>query len=806
MTGLSRLRNMILLDRLESAARSAWFPFALLLLALSTVFIFGGDREYFYRGVMHNFLSSHHLTIAVNISPEHGFQRFYRQTIEDDGVTRYRPYNRFPFGGYPLVKLATMPFGGDPPAQLTAARTLMLLIVSGAAILAYLSLCRITSNRWIALTATLLAFSSYYLLYFNDTISPSEVGVSFGLMLTFHGMVVFVQEGRFCQLLVKTCIALLIGWHVLALLLPFVIIGLASEILRARSTAAASTHSSPLLQGKRTVSTLLRSRYLLLGSVALLFGVSVLTFNFAMEYVALDRETPLTELPSFQSMVARTGGDSEFNAIAAADRAWRPFMEGQFQSIIRMFIPYFLIGGGDADENPTRLFRYRGDGAQSPTWLSDFLGVVLSAACLIGAIFVRPRILFATLASFGFFWMLPMRNTTALHDFEAIYYIGLPLVFFTLILLLARKLTNRDGVIAAASVLALLLFAASSFQMSRVGYSAETAPAVREAAQDLLAIREVTTDDLVTVLYVGNPHENFFAWGDSRAMNYYLNSRFIRYRYLPTVEGGFVVMRERVDTDALLTPQNRQFFLYDRAGLEAWYESTYRSVASRQPVAREEFDVYLIDSTVYYLKEPCERADDPGRLFLHVYPIDEDDLPDSRKQYGFESLDFEFVERGLISDGKCLASVELPQYYVVKIRTGRADGEAWSATHVVVGPKLFSAYQSIVSRKPVARSEFDLYVDGSTLHYVKEPCADEDTAARFFLHVVPADLDHLPNNRKQYGFDNLDFDFSDRGLLFDGKCLVSVDLPQYGIARITTGQFNGNSRIWEVEIAPDALE
>ena len=798
---------MTLFDKLESVLRSPWFPFSLLLLALSTVFIFGGDRGQFYRSTgLHDWLSAHHLTLAVNISLEHGFQRFERRTIDDDGIIQYRPYNRFPVGGYAIMKLATMPSEESPSARLYAARILMLLFFVAAALIAYLSLCRLVSNRWIALTATLLSFSTYHLLYYNDmTVNEGMIDL-FAVMATFHGMIIFVQEGRFCQLLVKTCIALLIGWHVLALLLPFVIIGLASEILRARSTAAASTHSSPLLRGKRTVSTLLRSRYLLLGSVALLFGVSVLTFNFAMEYVALDRETPLTELPSFQSMVARTGGDSEFNAIAAADRAWRPFMEGQFQSIIRMFIPYFLIGGGDADENPTRLFRYRGDGAQSPTWLSDFLGVVLSAACLIGAIFVRPRILFLTLASFGFFWMLPMRNSTAFHDFEAIYYIGLPLVFFTLILLLARKLTNRDGVIAAASVLALLLFAASSFQMSRVGYSAETAPAVREAAQDLLAIREVTTDDLVTVLYIGNPHENFFAWGDSRAMNYYLNSRFIRYRYLPTVEGGFVVMRERVDTDALLTPQNRQFFLYDRAGLEAWYESTYRSVASRQPVAREEFDVYLIDSTVYYLKEPCERADDPGRLFLHVYPIDEDDLPDSRKQYGFESLDFEFVERGLISDGKCLASVELPQYYVVKIRTGRADGEAWSATHVVVGPKLFSAYQSIVSRKPVARSEFDLYVDGSTLHYVKEPCADEDTAARFFLHVVPADPVDLPNNRKQYGFDNLDFDFSDRGLLFDGKCLVSVDLPQYGIARITTGQFNGNSRIWEVEIAPDALE
>ena len=396
---------MILFDRLQTALRSPLLLLALLLIALSTVFVFGGDRGYFYRGVMHNWISSHHLTIALNISPEHGFQRFMRRTIEDDGVTRYRPYNRFPVGGHPIIKLGTLPFGGSPSARLTAARILMLPFFVAAAIMAYLSLCRLTSNRWIALTATLLSFSSYYLLYFNDMTSPEGMMDLFGVMLTFHGMVVFVQEGRFHQLLVKTCIALLLGWHVYALLLPFVVIGLASEILRARSaaasphpltttshrvrnprarSAAASPHPlTPLHRGKQTALALLRSRYLLLGGVALGFGLALLTFNFTMEYVALDGETPLTELPSFQSMMKRTGADSDYNVLIAPYREWSQLLEGQFRGILRMFIPYSLLGS----------LGYRGDAAQSPTWLSEFqgvvLGVVLSAACLIGSMSVR---------------------------------------------------------------------------------------------------------------------------------------------------------------------------------------------------------------------------------------------------------------------------------------------------------------------------------------------------------------------------------------------------------------------------------
>ena len=232
-------------DRLKPALRSAWFPPALLLLALSTVFIFGGDRSSFYRPGHHNWMSSHHITMAVNLSPEHGFQRFVRWFMDEDGAVRYKPYNRFPIGGYASMKLATLPVSDNPSTRLYAARILMLLFFAGAAILAYLSLCRLVSNRWIALAATLLAFSSYYLLYYNDMTANEGMPDFFGVILTFHGMVVFVQEGRFRQLLVKACIALLLGWHVLAVLLPFVIFGLARDLLRARSAAANSTPPPP---------------------------------------------------------------------------------------------------------------------------------------------------------------------------------------------------------------------------------------------------------------------------------------------------------------------------------------------------------------------------------------------------------------------------------------------------------------------------------------------------------------------------------------------------------------------------------
>ena len=120
-----------------------------------------------------------------------------------------------------------------------------------------------------------------------------------------------------------------------------------------------------------------------------------------------------------------------------------------------------------------------------------------------------------------------------------------------------------------------------------------------------------------------------------------------------------------------------------------------------------------------------------------------------------------------------------------------------------------SVYESIVSGgfgEPVLRSTFDIHLEGTTLTYLKEPCVAEDAAAKFFLHVVPRNEADLPavRRRLQSSFDNLDFTFSRKGAIWDGKCLGVVTLPDYEIARIRTGQFirdpGGSKELWEAKI------
>ena len=265
------------------------------------------------------------------------------------------------------------------------------------------------------------------------------------------------------------------------------------------------------------------------------------------------------------------------------------------------------------------------------------------------------------------------------------------------------------------------------------------------------------------------------------------------------------------------------FFVYFNAmSRTAAIEEAYRSITAGEPVVRADFDVYLSENELIYVKEPCARADTEARFSLHLYPVDANGLPEHRRQYGFDNLDFDFDIRGVIFDGRCMARVPLPEYDIARIGTGQFVPVEGGYNHLwevemrlddgvalIVNAKesleaaLRSDYETLVSGEPVMRSDFDVYLSENKLTYVKEPCASTDTEAVFFLHLYPVDANGLPEHRRQYGFDNLDFGFDGRGVIFDGKCMARIPLLEYDIARISTGQYiqveGGFNHLWTAE-------
>ena len=147
----------------------------------------------------------------------------------------------------------------------------------------------------------------------------------------------------------------------------------------------------------------------------------------------------------------------------------------------------------------------------------------------------------------------------------------------------------------------------------------------------------------------------------------------------------------------------------------------------------------------------------------------------------------------------------------------RHDPEAIRARYLALDRRSEHLLERAGDSPVLARSDWDVHrVEGvgaerDSLVYVKAACDEEDLASTFFLHVVAADPEDLPPERRAVGYANLDFDFVRRGGSWsDGRCVVGVDLPAYGIAAVRTGQFGVDDgefrRVWQVEIAVDEMQ
>ena len=232
----------------------------------------------------------------------------------------------------------------------------------------------------------------------------------------------------------------------------------------------------------------------------------------------------------------------------------------------------------------------------------------------------------------------------------------------------------------------------------------------------------------------------------------------------------------------------------------------YRALRDRlraaAPAVSSFFDIYLDGNSLVYIKEQCAADDVRNSIFLHIHPKpDTESLPSMVHALGFLNLDFLFRHAGAWFDGQCVAMVPLPDHPISYVSTGQFKGDhLWEERIPIHNDGVFddrSRIDSITSSsEPAAQSVYDLYLVDNALVYVKEPCAESDIASKFFLHVLPERVGDLPADRRESGYDNLDFDFLLHGAPLDGLCTARVPLPEYSVASVRTGQFNESGVLW----------
>ena len=668
--------------------RSRHLSLLLLLAALGGAFLFldAGSTYDMRKG----WNTGKNLAIAENLSLDHRLKLFLRQFPDADGVVRYEMYSRFPIGSFALIKLAMMPFEGDLAAKTAAARMLMLALFAGAVLLGFLALRCLTADSWVALAATLFAFSSIDMLPIADTVSPEMTMGLFGVMLVFHGAVIHAHKQRFGQLVAKTCAALLIDWHVYALLMPLLAIGIARETKAAWPSA--KTLPNAVRCGK-FLWTLVRGHHVVLAFVALLFGGVVLGFNLATEYGAYDGEIDFLDLPSVRSAALRTGVDTVARVTSTDDYAGRfGFRDETVRDDLGTKAFSMLSRAGCAFiPAATPLAKRRcpySPYREGKSWAEVlFAGLGALAVCAFLAWLVSARLVrfvrgrgwaaLCALAVTDFVWATFV-NASA----RTMFNVGLPLTLVAALLIWARRRSVLLAPIAA--VLATGVFWISAWKVGQwvVQSDVEAETAI---AGEFDAIREVTRGKTVFV-----PIEVLKTY----RLNFYLAGSVLQYDLAGPVTHDweksfrghanrarsydFIVSDKRVEGPALLTPSHRFMFLYDGSAFASAhdffrpvYRAKYATVVANEPIARSDFDIYRADGELVLLKAPCVEADTHGTFLVHIAPEEPHSLPDYAKAAGFENRDFVFVERGVTFDGKCMASISLPEYPIAAIATGR---------------------------------------------------------------------------------------------------------------------------------------
>ncbi|MBU0975173.1 MAG: hypothetical protein ABIE03_04050 [Patescibacteria group bacterium] len=407
----------------------------ILLLVFLSIIVFQHTKAGFMAG-HHAWLSTHGLTLASNISPKYNFLMFSAKNYSTENI-QYEPYNRFPIFPFLMIKGVTAPLYGDFSGQVYIARQTMNLFLIGAITLAFLTIRRILKNNYQAISVVLIAFSSSYMLYYSDMIfndTPSLFGFMLAIFICYHWEEKIIKNKALLAVLVL--LSILSGWQPYTVYASWFVI-----------KAVAEKRKLGML--KRIVVTFKDPLFLsFLASV--IFGGVILTLQILNEWRFLGGN--LSDLPTINSIAFRVGlGDGGPNLIEFVIDNQTTYIQNIIKPFLgRVFIPLLAL--------------------LSPFLISKILEFDYKKYLKKLKLDYRYLVLFI---GSGLLWHFMMRNFVFIHDFQAIYLVGIPIVLYlSLSLLIPQNLQKYAAIIIAA------VFILSIYQINKEKADSSTSGAV----------------------------------------------------------------------------------------------------------------------------------------------------------------------------------------------------------------------------------------------------------------------------------------------------------------------------------------
>ena len=235
------------------------------------------------------------------------------------------------------------------------------------------------------------------------------------------------------------------------------------------------------------------------------------------------------------------------------------------------------------------------------------------------------------------------------------------------------------------------------------------------------------------------------------------------------------------------------------------YTTNIQTPATGDLVIRSTYDVYFDGRTLLYIKNPCSQEERGTYFFVQVVPLDGESLLNDHDHF---NMDFVFTAKhALRKENTCLAYRALPDTYeVAYIKTGQLNSERTSHSWIAhYYSPLYRDRLLAEAGEPIIRSFYEVYLHQESagesagqsnrlrLLYFKPACSQDEIGTRFFMHVIPRSAEDLPKERQESGYEGLDFSLEDYGGRYGGDCFAVLDLPEYDILEIRTGQTTGES-------------
>ncbi len=382
-------------------AAQKW-PLILLSIAAVALLLLQSHKTGFEDGAHNGYLSSHGIALAKNlVIGGNWLFMFYQKSIQPDGSILYAPYNPFPVFPFLLTGMVILPFEPHLAAQVMAARQLMNLFFIASMLLCFLLTRTLLHNAWRALIVTLLAFSSHYMLAYNDMIF-NDVPALFGCMLALY-MIVKLESGSLWKRtwLWVPIIAISMGWQ------PFATMGvwLLLDVLRS-------------LWARQSFSALRRRPAVIVFAVALLWGGLVLTLQMLNEVRVMGGTLQNANL--LQRALWRLDlRPKELYVAGETIISWPAYLQLQMNRTAVMLVP---VGFGP----PIREVIIGGA-------LFFLLGVIIFRRQL--SLFILA-IMFLSYAA----WAVLMKQFVTVHDFQSLYMISIAIAFFSVLIYYLRPL------------------------------------------------------------------------------------------------------------------------------------------------------------------------------------------------------------------------------------------------------------------------------------------------------------------------------------------------------------------------------